>query len=213
MSNKFLKLKRFREAIQIYKVAKNKLDDCTSSLGIYGYRIDHIAMKKNNFFAMCKTLGIDPIIQTNYTNWAKYYAHFYYEGIEIYCIYDDEDEYNKYGIKELENRFKELFFETENKEDAFHKLREETLDKNGYNNKSKQPIYWMKSYHDFEKYLNRHSKKQESYESKYNKYIEYKKNFEPLDKDEVTWEEAEEERPNGDYFVPMTFKQWNKAHY
>lgn len=70
----------------------------------------------------------------------------------------------------------------------------------------------MKSYKDFEKYLNRHKSKQESYESKYNKYLDYKKNFEPLEKG-TSWKEAEKERPYEDYFIPMTFKQWNKAHY
>ena len=212
MKNKYTKLKRLKIAIQMYKTSINKLNDCKNTWSIYG-ESTNLQMNKNSFFRLCKLLRIEPIIDSNWSSSYKYHAHIYFEGIIISCIYNDNsDPYNKYGLKELEKRFKELFFDTEDKESSFQMLREEVLEAYNKKYKTKQPIYWMKSYKDFEKYLNRHKRKQESYESKYNKYLDYKKNFEPLEED-TSWEDAEKERPNEDYFVPMTFKQWNKAHY
>lgn len=211
MADKYLKLKQLKIALQMTKAAQSKLYSCKDSVGIYGFDMNRFGMHKGKFFALCKALRVEPIIKSNYSEYSKYHAHIYYEGMEIYCLYDEPSEYNKYGVKELEKRFKELFFDTEDKENAFQKLKEETLEKcNSY--RTKQPIYWMNTYKDFEKYLNRHKRKQESYESRYVKYLEYKKNFEPLDED-TRYDEAERIRPNYDWTVPMTFRRWNKANY
>lgn len=212
MADKFLKLKQFKIALQMTKSARNKLYACKENMGIYGFDMDGLAMNERKFFSLCKTLRIEPIIKTNYSDWAKYHAHIFYEGLEIYCTYNEPSEYNKYGVKELEKRFKELFFDIEDKENAFQKLKEEILEKHKDKYRKSQPIYWMNTYRDFEKYLNRHKRKQESYDSRYNKYLEYKKNFEPLD-DDTKYDEAERIRPNYDWTVPMTFRQWNKANY
>lgn len=212
MANKFLKLKQFRIALQMTKAAINKLYSCKDDMGIYGFEMNRIAMNKKEFFSLCRTLRVEPIIESNYSDYSKYHAHIYYEGIQIYCLYNEPTEYNKYGVKELEKRFKELFFDTENKESAFQKLKKETLEKYEVKYRNKQPIYWMSTYKDFEKYLNRHKREQEPYESRYIKYLEYKNKFEPLDED-TTYSEAERIRPNYDWIVPMTFRQWNKANY
>lgn len=212
MADKYLKLKQLKIALQMTKAAQNKLHSCKDNVGIYGFDMNRLGMHKGKFFALCKALRVEPIIKSNYSEYSKYHAHIYYEGMELYCLYDEPTEYNKYSVKDLEKRFKELFFDTENKETAFQKLKEETLEKCKYKYRNKQPIYWMNTYKDFEKYLNRHRRKQESYESRYVKYLEYKKNFEPLDED-IRYDDAERIRPNYDWNVPMTFRQWNKANY
>lgn len=212
MKNKYVKLKQLKIALQMYKTSIKKLNDCKNTWGIYG-ESTNLQMSKNSFFRLCRLLRIEPIINSGWSSEYKYHAHIYFEGISIICIYNDNSNaFNKYGLRELEKRFKELFFDTEDKETSFQVLKKEVLETYDKKYKSKQPIYWIKSYKDFEKYLNRHKSKQESYESKYNKYLDYKKNFEPLEEG-TSWKEAEKERPHEDYFVPMTFKQWNKAHY
>lgn len=212
IKSKFVKVKQLKIALQMYKTAINKLNSCKSDWNVYGMD-SNLQMNKNDFYRLCKLLRIEPIINSNWSSDYKYHAHIYYQGITLCCIYKDNTNlYNKWELKDLEKRFKELFFEIEDKEKAFQKLRNEVLEKYKGKYESKQPIYWMNSYQDFEKYLNRHKIKRESYESKYNKYIDYRKNFNPLEED-ISYKETERERPYRDYFVPMTFKEWNKAYY
>lgn len=210
MKEKYMKIKQLKIGIQMNKAAMKKLDECGF---VYGHRsLDNIAMHKVDFFNIAKALHIAPIIVENYSSDYKYHAHFIFEGKEIYCIYNEPETFNKWGLKKLENRFKEVFFETEDRELAFQKLKEEVLLSYDDKYKSKHPIFWMQSNKDFEKYLNRHKRENESYESRYCKYLKYRDDYEPLD-DGISYRDAKRMRPNDDWFFPMSFKQWNKANY
>lgn len=196
----------------MYNAALNKLSSCKDDWNVYGMS-SSLQMNKSNFNKLCQSLKIEPIVNSNWSAEYKYHAHIYYQGVTICCLYNDNsNSFNKWGLINLEKRFKELFFETEDKEKAFQELKSEILKSYKEKYKSKPDIYWINTYQDFEKYLDRHKVKRETYESKYNKYIDYRKNFEPLEEG-ISYSEAEIKRPHGDYFVPMTFKQWNKAHY
>lgn len=209
MKEKYMKIKQLKIGIQMIEAAMRKLDECGF---VYGYRLtNNIAMDKVDFFNLAKALHIDPIIVKNYSSDYKSRAHFIFEGKELYCIYN-EPTFNKWGLKKLENRFKEIFFETEDRELAFQKLKEEVLASYDGKYKSKQPIFWMQSNKDFEKYLNRHRRENESYESRYSKYLKYRDDYEPLDGD-ISCCDAKRMRPNDDWLIPMSFKQWNKANY
>ena len=210
MKHKYMKIKQLKIAIQMERAAKRKYAECGL---IYGYgNYSGVALNKKEFFGVAKALHIEPIIKSNYSPDYKYHAHFILEGREIYSIYNEEPEFKYVLYRDLERKYKELYFDSNDKQVAFERLKEIELEKRANKYKSKQPIYWMKGYSDFERYLERHKVKQESYASRYNKYLEYKKNFEPLD-DDLSYREAERIRPNNDWSIPLSFKQWNKANY
>lgn len=213
-THKYLKLKQLRIGIQTMKVAEQHIKNCDLC---YGYETTQIAMNKGNFFRVAKALRIEPIIEDRHDSTYRYHASFYYEGVTVYCIYhypiDEPIVKQDWYSDQLNAKFKEYFFETEDKNQAFLKLKEYVLaNLNSMAKPEKQPIYWMKSYQEFEKYLKRHNTLSEPYESRYNKYLYYKQNFEPLDED-VSYQDANRLRPEQDWTCPMTFRQWNKANY
>lgn len=214
--NRYTKLKQLKIGLQTMRCAWDHLD--RSGL-CYGYDYDKtIAMEPDDFFRVVKSLHMEPVIEARDSPYYRYQASFYYEGFCIYCVYDedrDADQTSRYA-KKLMAKFKEYFFETEDKECAFLQLREYELGRNLEQkyptDPENLPIYWMKSYHDLERYFRRHSSTSESYESRYSKYMHYREHFEALD-DETTWNDTNRLHPYGDWNRPLTFRAWNKANY
>lgn len=219
MKHKYVKIKKLKIGLQTMKAAVRHLEECDMC---YGYRTGEMAMMCYPFFQVAKILRMEPIIETGYSQQNPYYAYFYYEGWKMYCIYDENENekiVKKSGVKtdlaySLAKRWmeglKEHFFVTGDKELAFQQLRENEIKE--YIDPKKVALYWMKSYHDFDRYVSRHSKEAESYESRYSKYQAYKETFEPLDED-MSYDEAKMKRPAGDWSIPLTFRQWNKFNY
>ena len=210
MKHKYLRIKQLKIAIQMDRASKRKYAECGL---VYGYNnYNSVAMHKKEFFAVAKALHINPIINNNYSSDYKYHAHFILEGREIYSIYNDTQEFKYDSYQDLERKYKELYFECNDRQTAFEKLKQIELEKINDKYKTKRPLYWIKNYSDFEKYLDRHKTKFESNASRYNKYLEYKNNFKPLD-DDVSYDEAERIRPNNDWYIPLSLKQWIKVNF
>lgn len=215
MENKYLKAKEFKLFIQkqkqMLKQSKEFIDKSGIELcGTNDYYQVHVYGAKS-FYRLSKMLRLTPMETSGYGE-GQFELYFYYEGIKIFCLTSKSNHKSRrydYMANIYREEFAKLFVETEDKEVAFQKLKE-MREKKEY-----EDIKYLSCYADFQKYLRRHSNQR--YDSKENiesKYLGYKNNFEPLNDDEsMTWTEAKRRRPNGDYYIPLSFSQWYKANY
>lgn len=212
MENKYLKAKEFKLFIQkqkqMLKQSKEFIDKSGIELcGINDYYEVHIYGAKS-FYRLSKLLRLTPMKENAYSE-NNIRLYFYYEGIKVFCIASKSDDIRyEYMAKSYKEDFAKIFLETEDKELAFQKLKEQNK------NSRDETLKYLSCYADFQKYLKRHSNQR--YDSKENiesKYLGYKNNFEPLEDESMSWQEARRKRPNEDYYLPLSFRQWYKANY
>ena len=212
MENKYLKAKEFKLFIQkqkqMLKQSKEFIDKSGIELcGTNDYYEVHVYGAKS-FYHLSKLLRLTPMKENAYSE-NNIQLYFYYEGIKVFCITSKLDGIRyDYMAKSYKEDFAKIFLETEDKELAFQKLKEQNKTSRD------ETLKHLSCYTDFQKYLKRHSNQR--YDSKENiesKYLGYKNNFEPLEDESMSWEEVRRKRPNKDYYLPLSFSQWYKANY
>lgn len=214
MKDKYLKVKAFKMFIQTQKQAARQAREFVSKSGIDLCGINenfevHIYGGKS-FYRLANTLHMTIMKESGYDS-SNVKLYFYYEGVKVFCIVSKSDNQIRnydYMANVYREEFAKIFLETEDKEEAFLKLKDQRKYKEYDNFKN------FRCYGDLQKYLKRHSSiRYDSREDLESQYLGYKNSFEPIEEGSMSWKEAERKRPNGDYFYPMSFQKWFKANY
>ena len=205
MKNRILRASEIKKALQMRKVVCKEFRRL--DLGVSSDR-DYSKMQVSDeeLRKLSKIFGLDVIKFKAYSD--IYSAHIFVENVEIFAhTYDFEyDKKLDYSTRELKKKFKEAFFETEDKTLAFDKMRKDELDRLDKSNYSSDRKYnWSNKYKtliSLEKHFNRVEKKLKTYEQIWQEYLSYRS----------TWKEHKKGDME-DYWVVCSYKDWYSYKY